>query len=321
MKKAAASHQTSQQSDKKKRLWTVLRIAAAPLLLFIIMLRVDLRETAGAFARIKPLPFIMAAALVPLNFAVQIVKWRFLLSESSDVTTGDLIRSIFGGYAFMLAIPGRVGEFSRALFIHGESKLKIMGLVLLDKLTAFSIVVLLSGFSLALWQGGLFPLIPLVLAGLYALVTWRPELLHAAAKKLFDRLHLKDHMAPFLHGIQTLSSRRVVVLLLISLFYFLIYSTQFFLLLHAWERVALRTMAICFPLVMLANSLPITIGGLGLREGAAVLLFSRYEVQEPSALGAALLLFAINILIPGLCGLVFIHRIGTRQTPIEERNL
>jgi len=65
---------------------------------------------------------------------------------------------------------------------------------------------------------------------------------------------------------------------------------------------------------------PVTIGGLGIREGAAVLFFSRFGVQESSALGAALLLFAINILIPGLCGLAFIHHIGKPSMTMPEEH-
>jgi uncharacterized membrane protein YbhN (UPF0104 family) len=79
-------------------------------------------------------------------------------------------------------------------------------------------------------------------------------------------------------------------------------------------------MIICFPLVMLVNSVPITIGGLGIREGAAVLFFSQFAVQGSSALGAALLLFAINILIPGLCGLAFIHHIGKPAISMPEEH-
>jgi hypothetical protein len=85
-----------------------------------------------------------------------------------------------------------------------------------------------------------------------------------------------------------------------------------------FEDVAVLTMIICFPLVMLVNSVPVTIGGLGVREGASVLFFSQFAVQESSALGAALLLFAINILIPGLCGLTFIHHIGKPAVPLPK---
>jgi len=296
----------------RKRFFAILRIAGGPLLLLIILLRVDLSEIATSFSHIRSLPFAGAAALVTVNFAVQIMKWGYLLSGSVKASRGDLIRSVIGGYAFVLATPGRVGEFSRALFIPGESKLKTMGFVAIDMLSAFSIVALLSGLSLALLHWGLFTLVPLAIMGSFTLIVLRPHLLGIGGQKL-SRLHLlRGKFSLLLDGIQTLSSRRLVMLLLISLLYFLVYSTQFYLLLSAFEKVDFRVMVICFPLVMLINSLAITVGGLGVREGAAVLVFARFGVQESSALGAALLLFTINILIPGLFGLVFVHQIGKK---------
>lgn len=303
-----------------KRILAILRVVGAPLLLLIVLLRVDLREIAASFVHIRPLPFAGAASLVTVNFAVQIIKWRYLLSGSAKVSRGDLIRSVIGGYAFVLATPGRVGEFSRALFIRGESRLKVMGLVAIDKMSGFSIILLLSVLSLAMQSSGFFYLPFLGVLGFYALVASRPQLLTNGAKKLFQLLPQRDKTSLFMEGTQTLSSRRIVVLLLMSSLYYLVYSTQFYLLLLAFEKVDLRVMAICFPLVMLVNSIAITIGGLGVREGAAVLLFSQFGVQGSSALGAALLLFTINILIPGLCGLTFIHRIGSKPKPLPEKN-
>jgi len=303
-----------------RRLINILRVIGAPLLLFVVLLRVNLREITAAFSHLRPVPFAGAAFLVTVNFAVQIIKWRYLLTPSAKVTRGELIRSVIGGYLFVLAIPGRMGEFSRALFIQGERKLKVMGLVAIDKLSAFSIIVLMSGLSISLLYPKVYYVPVMGVFSLFILAASEPRFLITSAQKLARVLPLKDKVDLFLEGIQTLGSRRIVVLLVMSLFYFLVYSTQFYLLLLAFEQVNFRVMAICFPLLMLVNSLPITLGGLGVREGAAVLFFSRFGVQEPSALGAALLLFTINILIPGLCGLAFVHKIGSQQTPLKEKN-
>jgi uncharacterized membrane protein YbhN (UPF0104 family) len=317
--KAPRDEHTQERSSVRKIIKT-LRILGAPLLLIIILLRVDLRETATAFAGIRLLPFYAAAALVPLNFAVLIFKWRYLLSGTAQVTRAQLIRSVIGGYAFVLATPGQVGEFSRALFIPGESKLRIMGLVAVDKFTAFVITVLLGLFSIGLWRAGFWYLPCFVFVAFLMWLVSQPRRLVALVLKLARRLPLRQKVFHFLEGFRNLSRCRWTILLLISLLHFFVFSLQFYLLLWAFEAVPLRTMVICFPLLMLINSIPITMGGLGIREGAAVLFFSSFGVQESSALGAALLLFAINILIPGLCGLAFIHHIGAKPKPPPEKN-
>ncbi len=307
--------------SKTEKITRILRILAAPLLLIIILLRVDLGEIAAAFGRIRPLPFIAALALLPANFAMLILKWRYLLSHSVPVTRGQLIRSVIGGYAFVLAAPGQVGEFSRALFIPGQSKLRLIGLVAVDKFTAFMITALLGLLSLGLWHSGLMYIPVLIFLGLLGWLLRRPRQFVAVALKLIRKLPLKKKTFRFLEGFRGLSTHRLSVLLLMSLLYFLIYSLQFYFLLWSFEDVPPMAMIICFPLVMLIMSVPVTIGGLGIREGAAVLFFSQFGIQESSALGAALLLFAINILIPGLCGLAFIHHIGKPSMSMPEEHL
>jgi len=306
--------------SRTEKITRILRILSAPLLLVIILLRVDLGEITTAFSRIRLLPFLAALALLPVNFAMLILKWRYLLSPSVKATRGQLIRSVIGGYAFVLATPGQVGEFSRALFIPGESKLRLIGLVAVDKVTAFLITALLGLLSLGLWHSGAMYLPVLFFGFLLSWLLLRPRQFLAVTVRIFRKLPLKRTTFRFLEGFRGLSTQRLFVLLLMSLLYFIIYSLQFYFLLWAFEDVAPLVMTICFPLVMLVNSVPITIGGLGIREGAAVLFFSQFAVQESSALGAALLLFAINILIPGLCGLAFIHHIGKPAISMPEEH-
>jgi hypothetical protein len=295
---------------RTQKITRILRILGAPLLLVIILLRVDLGEIVSAFRHIRPLPFLVALILLPVNFTMLIIKWRYLLLPSVKATRGQLIRSVIGGYAFVLATPGQVGEFSRALFIPGESKLRLIGLVAVDKVTAFLVTALLGLLSLGLWHSGPMYALVVIFGGLLVWLLLRPRQFLAVTVRIFRKLPLKRTTFRFLEGFRGLSTRRLSVLLLMSLLYFIIYSAQFYALLWAFEDVAPMAMIICFPLIMLVNSVPVTIGGLGIREGAAVLFFSRFGIQESSALGAALLLFAINILIPGLCGLAFIHHIG-----------
>ena len=304
--------------SRTEKITRILRILAAPVLLIIILVRVDLGEIGAAFGRIRAWPFLAALALLPVNFAMLILKWRYLLSPSVKTTRRQVIRSVIGGYAFVLATPGQVGEFSRALFIPGESKLRLVGLVAVDKVTAFLITALLGLLSLGLWHSGAMYIPVLIFGGLLTWLLLRPRQFLAITVRLSRKLPLKRKTAIFLEGFRGLSTRRLFVLLMMSLLYFIIYSMQFYFLLWAFEDVAPMAMIICFPLVMLVNSVPVTIGGLGVREGAAVLFFSRFGVQEPTALGAALLLFAINILIPGLCGLAFIHHIGKPSISMPE---
>ena len=52
------------------------------------------------------------------------------------------------------------------------------------------------------------------------------------------------------------------------------------------------------------RTLPISIAGLGVREGVLVLLLASYGVSAPDALAYGLVAFAVSVLAPGLAGAI-----------------
>lgn len=60
--------------------------------------------------------------------------------------------------------------------------------------------------------------------------------------------------------------------------------------------------------VAISNILPISIGGLGIREGAFVFLLSKFGVQSEIAFVISISGFLVKILIPGLIGLIISFR-------------
>jgi glycosyltransferase 2 family protein len=64
---------------------------------------------------------------------------------------------------------------------------------------------------------------------------------------------------------------------------------------------------------MLAALLPISVAGLGVREGVLVLLLTPYAVPAPDALAFGLLAFAVTVLAPGIAGaLIEVDRLLVR---------
>jgi hypothetical protein len=61
-------------------------------------------------------------------------------------------------------------------------------------------------------------------------------------------------------------------------------------------------------LILLTNLIPLTIGNLGIREGAAAFLLARFGVAAPAAVNAAFLLFLFDSVIPGLAGAFYSSR-------------
>jgi uncharacterized protein (TIRG00374 family) len=60
--------------------------------------------------------------------------------------------------------------------------------------------------------------------------------------------------------------------------------------------------------VVISNIFPISIGGLGIREGAFIFLLSKFGVQSAIAFVISISGFLVKILIPGLIGLIISFR-------------
>jgi uncharacterized membrane protein YbhN (UPF0104 family) len=52
---------------------------------------------------------------------------------------------------------------------------------------------------------------------------------------------------------------------------------------------------------------------IGVREGAAVALFSKFGIASAPVFSAAFMVFVINVLIPAVVGIPFVFRIRLRK--------
>jgi hypothetical protein len=94
-----------------------------------------------------------------------------------------------------------------------------------------------------------------------------------------------------------------------------------------WLAVALQlpvpfvTLAWVRSVVMLLAMLPVTISGLGVREGALVALLAPYGVLGPDALALALLVFGVTVAAVGVVGgVVEAARVPRERAPtVDER--
>ena len=60
------------------------------------------------------------------------------------------------------------------------------------------------------------------------------------------------------------------------------------------------------PLILIANIIPLTISGLGLRETFALEVLDRYGVDPEIAVATSLSIFLINTVVPSLVGIYYL---------------
>ncbi len=244
-----------------------------------------------------------ALATVLAMLGVRFLKWQQLLRSAGLTSPSrDAARSLFGGFTLGVVAPGRLGELGRCLFVADRDRAPVLLLTVLDRALDFWALLTMAVISLLVViprPVGVFALgvwlacVP-ILIGLPKLVPgvgtlrWWPEGFRAKLRIAGPTLG-------------TISPIRFAALSLLStaLDFF-----TFFLALRALHVVNLTTVLATFPWVVMVGGLPVSVSGLGAREGMAGLLLVRWAVPAVVAVDASLLYFVLTALLPALLGLV-----------------
>ena len=305
-----------------KRFFTYLiKLLIAVLVMVMLVKRVHTREIFNAFHSAK-LEFIFIALLLLIpNIYLQFYKWRFLVRLLKPaVSNTETMQSLLAGFTFGFITPGRIGEFGRAFFIKNCSWVKLLGIAAIDKLFSIAVVIFWGAIGLMYFAGRqlfLFTLIPFIIFTLIALfviyyILFHPELIKGFLYSLNIILPFREKIKLLMSSLDNFHRREALYLFVLNICFNFIYLLQFYLLIISFESAPIIPSFLALASAMLVKSmLPISVGDLGIRESAAVFFMKKIGLLESSAFNASILLFAINLLIPSLIGLVLVlkHRL------------
>jgi Lysylphosphatidylglycerol synthase TM region len=250
----------------------------------------------------------LAGLCVPALLYVRAAKWRLILrGPAPDATFGQALRSYLGASALALVTPGRVGEFSRGLYLTQAAVQgwRGAGLVVLDNwLDTLAVLAwACPGWLACLGWGGL-ALGPALFLALAPIPLWL-RLIAKVASRLPQRWGLRDWAGSCLAGARGVSAGNLFGAGALSLAAYGLEWLQFWFLLGFLIPVPMDPfrMAGLMALVSLANSFQITLAGLGIREGMAMLLLGAQGVGSEPAIMAAFFQTVLVFILPAVLGL------------------
>ncbi|MBM3326085.1 MAG: flippase-like domain-containing protein [Calditrichaeota bacterium] len=305
-----------------RRKFFYLKIVIGLALLGLISWMVDPQNILSALADVRVAFVAWAAALMPVNIALQEYKWRYLVRlVKPEVKAGQTLGSLLGGMTFGIVTPGRLGEYGRTLLIPDTPALKLVGLTVIDKFYNLGLTAALGLAALFTlpwareflgggyaYKGTLIAIAALDLTLLYFALDPRPVRSLIYAVQLL--LPKGDKVAQIAGGIDRFTSRQAVVVLLVTMLHYAVFLLQYFILLNGFTALNFIFSARgAAATLFLKSSLPIAIGDLGVDQIVAVQFFSQFNVPAEAAFNASLLLFALNVLIPALAGVIFVGRL------------
>jgi hypothetical protein len=289
-----------------KRWWRSvwIRYGITLALLGAIVWKVNPRQFWQQAQAVSVANMLVAMSLTIPFLLLKALRWHLLLRAGKcQATFFEAFVSLLGGMGVALLTPARLGEVTRAVYLSEPRKIRVGALVMVDKVYDVIVLALLSVAGAALLVS---PALAVALAAFGAVGVYlalRPRDLRTAFSA-FKGVPFFGKIDRVLAGFAEFPGLVGLVCLLYTAASFLIVLAQYWIILRAWDVGGLDVVVYCFPLVVLTNAVPLTIGGLGIREGTAILLLSHYGIAHPIAATSAFLMFFMNTALPGIIGAI-----------------
>jgi hypothetical protein len=280
------------KSILKQRLIYFLQISIGLTLVMWLILQVDREKFIDYFTGLSLLNLILILLLGVLSLVLQFHRWRYLIDQYSvSFERKDLLPSFFAGFSFRLIIPGGPAEFSKIFIMSGRKRGKAMAFAMervfltFIKVTAILIVLPLTFHAYIVY----YVIIFIVTLLIYFLLPRIP---------LLKELREKDNNYHYVFIINVLFSLGIL----------LIMSLQYYVLLNQVSPISFPATLHTTVYLWSAGIVPISISGLGVREGLAVYFFRYYGIAPAYAVATSLFLFTLNGIIPALAGVFYIYK-------------
>jgi hypothetical protein len=302
-------------------------------LLAFVLRAIGLERIGRVALEADPGPLVIALGLFFVGVVVRAFRWRALLvALGLQIPLGRLVYLYFLGTFFNMFLPtGFGGDVVRVVELSQEADPTLVtGTVIVDRLTGllmlFALALLALPFTVGLLPTEVWLTIGLLAAGglvagvlvlqgrwLRRVTRWLPGPLSLTGVGVLARIY---------DAVTACGWRAVGAALFFSLiFNVLLVLENYLVALAVGIDLSLAYFFLLVPLFSLTLMLPISFGGLGVREGLAVLLLGQVGVDEAQAVAYSLGVYAIARVTGLFGGLLFVlESVGKlRKQAREER--
>jgi len=280
------------ESRIKQKIVYIVQICIGLVLVVWILMQVDREQFFEYFKHLSLLSLVVILFLSGIGLYIQFKRWRYLVERYSlHFNFSDLLPSFFAGYTFRMLIPGGHAEFSKIFLLPGKKRGKVLAFGM-EKFAQAIIKI----FALLIVLPFTFP--DFKIYSIFIL------LLLVIGYFLFPRI-------PIIKNLQEkdVHYHRVIGMnLVFAAGIFIIMGFQYFLLLNQVDTISLLATYHTSVYLWSAGMVPISVSGLGVREGLAVYFFNFYGVSAAHAVATSLFIFTINTIAPAIIGAYYIYR-------------
>lgn len=313
----------------KKIASILLRVGTSIVLLLFIFRNIDKKSLFTIIKNAdKPLLFL-AFCIFFCGYILCLLRWEMLLRALKiHLPLKRVIISFSGGIFFSLFLPSTIGgDFMRSIDLaaHTKRPKEVVATVLLDRLSGYTGLVSLALLSIIFgWRlirdrsillsvGVITSILVAVLLVLFNKFAYSRinKLLHSPKagkiRESIKNLHQEIHY--FKHH-----KKVIINNLILSLIIQITAPLTFFVVaLSLGLKIKLLYFFIFLPIISAITLLPISIGGLGLRDATTIFFFAKIGVVKNLSLAMSLINFFFILLCGALGGLIYVLTLHYRR--------
>jgi glycosyltransferase 2 family protein len=260
---------------------------------------------------------VISFIFVPLFILVKALKWHLIVRNAGATEGFGLsIKAILVGLGFGIITPGRAGEVARAQFYKSTDKYVVSILVFTDRIIDLLTILIFCNYYFFNSFDGKYFFIALFLNLSGIVLICFSRFYNRFLKLLIYKIDvgfIKKIATKFLLATESLNLENIIKYSSISIVIWIISIIQFFFIVSAFQNFTLIGAVESYPVIQLSNLIPVTIMGLGIREGLSVIVLNKFEINENVAVLASFLGYFINIFLPAILGLIIFGFSGKKD--------
>lgn len=284
-----------------------------------ILFNINLSEFLNYFYELNLLFFIISFLFYIPIYLIMSIRWKVILINDYKISMWNSIKMCLASVGLNSFVPSKLGELSKAYFLkkEGVDIKRAINCVVLEKiLDIFSLCVLFLLGLLAVnkfnYIFGLLMLFCIIII-IFTILYFKIEFLNSPfSRKWFWFLFKYKQIENMIINTQRFvielkqNKMRLLNIFLLSLLSWLVQLSQiYFLFLSLNYFVPIKLIFSLVPAAILAGLVPLTIGGMGIRDSALIFLFLDYA--SPSLMAGIGILLSTRYWISSLIGLPFLR--------------
>ncbi|TDS14052.1 hypothetical protein B0I21_104381 [Sphingobacterium paludis] len=262
----------------------------------------------------------VVVVMMLINWAIEVVKWKFLSRKIEYISWWTAIRSVFCGLTWAIFTPNRIGEYGgRVLLLKPANRATgavAMGVGLFAQLVLTSFF---GALSIAWFVSTYLPtptavkfgiwLIGIIYAGTFLVLYFNVHWIDG----IVGRFKFLKKIKPFFSILEDFSGRELWHVLLLSLARFFIFTSQYIVLMLVFlPGMPLAAMVfMIFILFFIQSAVPsLDIFDFSVRSFVASNLYSYITTQEIAVMAIVSCIWFVNLILPAIVGSVFVFNVN-----------